>query len=123
MSSTTSGLRPHNTVDACVLTIAAMVVPHDPAPMTATVGTGRTAVAYEADVDGSRVDGAMTQAGVVVPIRAFALGKARLAARLDGNERAALARRLAARVVDAAGELPVVVVSSDPLVRARAESR
>lgn len=53
--------------------------------------------------------------GAVIPIRAFALGKARLAASLDGAERAALGRRWAEQVVDAAGELPVVVVvSSDP---------
>ena len=38
------------------------------------------------------------RAGVVVPIRAFALGKARLADALDPAERAALARRLAERV-------------------------
>jgi 2-phospho-L-lactate guanylyltransferase len=56
-------------------------------------------------------------AGVVVPIRAFALGKARLAAALEPAERAALARRLAERVLHAAAPLPVVVVSSDPDVR------
>jgi 2-phospho-L-lactate guanylyltransferase len=53
----------------------------------------------------------------VVPIRAFALGKARLAASLDDTERAALARRWAEQVVHAAAPLPVVVVSSDPEVR------
>ena len=53
----------------------------------------------------------------VIPIRAFALGKARLAAALDGAERAALGRRWAEQVVHAAGGLPVVVVSSDPDVR------
>jgi 2-phospho-L-lactate guanylyltransferase len=58
------------------------------------------------------------RAGVVVPIRAFALGKARLAERLDPEERADLARRFAARVVAAAGELPVVVVTSAPEVTA-----
>jgi 2-phospho-L-lactate/phosphoenolpyruvate guanylyltransferase len=52
--------------------------------------------------------------GAVIPIRAFALGKARLAASLDGAERAALGRRWAEQVVHAAGELPIVVVSSDP---------
>jgi 2-phospho-L-lactate guanylyltransferase len=57
------------------------------------------------------------RAGVVVPIRAFALGKARLADALDPAERAALARRLAERVLQAAAPLPVVVVSSDPDVR------
>ena len=54
--------------------------------------------------------------GVVVPIRAFALGKARLAERLGPEERADLAQRFATRVVTAAGELPVVVVTSAPEV-------
>ncbi len=56
--------------------------------------------------------------GAVIPIRAFALGKARLAAALDGAERAALGRRWAEQVVHAAAPMPVVVVSSDPDVRA-----
>lgn len=55
--------------------------------------------------------------GAVIPIRAFALGKARLAAALDGPERAALGRRWAERVVHAAAPMPTVVVSSDPDVR------
>jgi 2-phospho-L-lactate guanylyltransferase len=58
----------------------------------------------------------MTNAGVVIPVRAFALGKARLADALDDATRAALARRWADTVLDAAGDLPVVVVSSDPEV-------
>ena len=57
-----------------------------------------------------------SSAGIVVPIRAFALGKARLAERLGSEERADLARRFATRVVAAAGELPVVVVTSAPEV-------
>jgi len=56
-------------------------------------------------------------AGAVIPIRAFALGKARLAAALDAGERAVLGRRWAEQVVHAAGPMPVVVVSSDPEVR------
>lgn len=56
--------------------------------------------------------------GAVIPIRAFALGKARLAASLDGAERAALGRQWAEQVVHAAAPMPVVVVSSDPDVRA-----
>jgi 2-phospho-L-lactate guanylyltransferase len=56
--------------------------------------------------------------GAVIPIRAFALGKARLAASLDGAERAALGRRWAEQVVHAAAPMPIVVVSSDPDVRA-----
>lgn len=65
----------------------------------------------------------MTRVGVVVPIRAFALGKARLADHLGPEERASLARRLAGRVLDAAGDLPTVVVSSDPAVVRWASAR
>jgi 2-phospho-L-lactate guanylyltransferase len=64
---------------------------------------------------------ALAGAGVVIPIRAFALGKARLADALDPATRAGLARRWAERVVQAARPLPVVVVSSDPEVRGWAE--
>jgi 2-phospho-L-lactate guanylyltransferase len=63
------------------------------------------------------------RSGVVIPIRAFALGKARLAEMVDEAARAALARRWADRVVEAARDLPVVVVSSDPAVRAWAQER
>jgi 2-phospho-L-lactate guanylyltransferase len=72
------------------------------------------------DGSGSRP---MTGAGVVLPIRAFALGKARLAAALDPGDRAVLGRRWADTVADAAGALPVVVVSSDPEVVAWATAR
>jgi 2-phospho-L-lactate guanylyltransferase len=63
----------------------------------------------------------VTRAGVVVPIRAFALGKARLAERLDPAERAALGRRLAEQVVGAASGLATLVVSSDEAVRSWAK--
>lgn len=53
---------------------------------------------------------------MLVPIRAFALGKARLGGQLDPDERAALARQFAERVVAAAGDLPLVVVTSAPEV-------
>lgn len=59
----------------------------------------------------------MERAGVVIPIRAFALGKARLATHLADEERVALARRWAEGVVAAAGSFPTVVVSSDQEVR------
>src|SRR5918995_1599029 len=65
----------------------------------------------------------MTGTGVVIPVRAFALGKARLAAQLDDANRADLARKLADRVGAAAGELPTVVVSSASDVRDWARSR
>jgi 2-phospho-L-lactate guanylyltransferase len=54
---------------------------------------------------------------VVVPLRAFAAGKARLAGRLDEEERAALGRRMAERVVAAAGLLDIAIVSNAPEVR------
>jgi 2-phospho-L-lactate guanylyltransferase len=61
--------------------------------------------------------------GVVVPIRAFALGKARLAEQLDVTARAELGRQLAERVVRAAEAFEVVVVSSDHEVREWAGAR
>jgi 2-phospho-L-lactate guanylyltransferase len=57
-------------------------------------------------------------AGVVVPIRAFAGGQARLAAVLDEGARAQLGVDLAERVRVAADPRPVIVVSSSPDVRA-----
>jgi 2-phospho-L-lactate/phosphoenolpyruvate guanylyltransferase len=62
-------------------------------------------------------------AGVVLPIRSFVLGKARLAADLDDAARADLGRRLADRVADAADGFQVVVVTSAPEVRAWAATR
>jgi 2-phospho-L-lactate guanylyltransferase len=61
--------------------------------------------------------------GVVVPIRAFALGKARLAGHLPDEERAALGQRLAECVVTAARSLRVLVVSSDDEVQSWAAAR
>lgn len=63
------------------------------------------------------VPGPMPHAGVVIPIRAFTSGNARLAAVLDDRERVDLAMTMAAAVVGAAGELPIVIVSSAPEVR------
>ncbi len=60
--------------------------------------------------------------GVVVPVRAFRLGNTRLAAGLDDATRTALAQQLATRVVQAAGDAPVVVVTSAPEVVAWAEA-
>ncbi|MEZ5169167.1 MAG: 2-phospho-L-lactate guanylyltransferase [Acidimicrobiia bacterium] len=51
--------------------------------------------------------------GVAIPLRAFGSGKGRLADRLDHVEREHLVRTMAQRVRNAAGSLPVVVVSSD----------
>jgi 2-phospho-L-lactate guanylyltransferase len=53
---------------------------------------------------------------LVVPIKSFTVAKLRLAPVLDAGERAELARRLAAGVLDAAGALPRYVVCDDPEV-------
>ena len=55
-------------------------------------------------------------AGVVVPLRSFAGGKARLADALDDDARRMFTRTMAERVVAAAASRPVVVVSSAPEV-------
>ncbi|MBK5289019.1 MAG: 2-phospho-L-lactate guanylyltransferase [Acidimicrobiia bacterium] len=63
------------------------------------------------------VPGLERRAGVVIPIRAFRSGKVRLADVLSSSERADLAEAMANRVVGAAGDLPLVIVSSAPEVR------
>jgi 2-phospho-L-lactate guanylyltransferase len=63
----------------------------------------------------------MTSAAVVVPVKAFAAAKLRLAGVLEPAERAALARRMAGVVVAAAAPLPAVVVCDDEAVAAWAE--
>jgi 2-phospho-L-lactate guanylyltransferase len=55
---------------------------------------------------------------VVVPIRSFAGAKSRLAAVVSADDREALARDLATRLVTAAGAVPLLVVSSAPEVKA-----
>jgi 2-phospho-L-lactate guanylyltransferase len=67
--------------------------------------------------------GRRPRAGVVLPIRSFLLGKARLASELDDTGRAELGRRLADRVADAAAPYPVVVVTSAPEVQEWAGQR
>lgn len=51
--------------------------------------------------------------GVVVPVKSFRAAKHRLASVLDDGARVALARQLAARVIEAAAPLPVLVVCDD----------
>jgi len=55
---------------------------------------------------------------VVIPVKAFARAKARLAEVLSPEERAGLSRSMATTVVAAAGPLDVVVVCDDEDVRA-----
>jgi 2-phospho-L-lactate guanylyltransferase len=54
------------------------------------------------------------QVAVLVPIKAFAEAKVRLAPALDAASRAALAEAMAAQVLVAAASLPVAVVCDDP---------
>src|SRR3954466_11489835 len=56
------------------------------------------------------------EAAVVVPLRSFSHGKARLGARLGRARREALVRDMADHVVRAALPMPVVVVTSAPEV-------
>jgi 2-phospho-L-lactate guanylyltransferase len=60
---------------------------------------------------------------VLVPIKSFRNAKVRLAGALPPHERAELARRMAARVLAAAGALPVSVVCDDLDVASFAEAR
>ncbi|HEY2813515.1 MAG TPA: 2-phospho-L-lactate guanylyltransferase [Acidimicrobiales bacterium] len=60
---------------------------------------------------------------VLVPIKSFRNAKVRLAGALPPSERAALARRMADRVLAAAGPLPVSVVCDDIDVASFAEAR
>jgi 2-phospho-L-lactate guanylyltransferase len=59
---------------------------------------------------------------VVVPVKSFARAKARLAPVLDEQARADLARRMAERVLRAAGSMPVMVACDDEDVAAWARS-
>src|SRR5439155_3251937 len=60
---------------------------------------------------------------VLVPVKAFATAKLRLAPAMAAGERAALARTMADRVVAAASPLPVAVVCDDDEVAAWARER
>jgi 2-phospho-L-lactate guanylyltransferase len=55
-------------------------------------------------------------AGIVIPLRSFTLGKARLAEVLTASERETLVRSMADCVVNAAAARPIAVVSSAPEV-------
>jgi len=59
-----------------------------------------------------RLDGCV----VLIPVKAFDTGKARLAPALDRAGRAELSRQMATRVLEAAAPLPVAVVCDDPEV-------
>lgn len=63
----------------------------------------------------------MTTSAALLPVKAFARAKARLADVLSAQERAELARTMAERVVAACGDLPVTVACDDPEVRSWAQ--
>ena len=73
--------------------------------------------------DGPAHGEAAGESGVVIPLRSFRFGKARLAAMLDDDDRSALAQRMAEAVVAAAGSRPLAVVSSAPEVDAWCRAR
>jgi 2-phospho-L-lactate guanylyltransferase len=57
------------------------------------------------------------EVAVLVPIKAFSQAKARLAEVLDQKARANLSRRMAERVIAAAGDLPVSIACDDDEVQ------
>ena len=80
---------------------------------------------HEADVPPSAPNGSehRTQTVVLIPVKSFRTAKQRLAPALDEQARAALARRMADAVADAAGPLPLAVVCDDDEVREWAMTR
>ena len=60
---------------------------------------------------------------MLVPVKAFAAGKARLAPAMSAPDRAALARSMAEQVLRAAAPLPVAVACDDEAVAAWARER
>ncbi len=59
---------------------------------------------------------------MLIPVKAFHSAKGRLAAHFDAPTRAALARTMAERVLQAAAPLPVAVVCDDPEVATWADA-
>lgn len=77
-------------------------------------------------VDPRRAESITTAVGdtvLLVPVKRFGEAKARLAPVLDGPGRAHLARWMANRVLDAAGEMPAFVACDDEAVAEWAEGR
>jgi 2-phospho-L-lactate guanylyltransferase len=74
-------------------------------------------------VDGIRTPATFGPVAVLVPVKAFAEAKVRLAPALRAPERAALAEAMASRVLTAARGLPVAVVCDDRAVADWARAR
>jgi 2-phospho-L-lactate guanylyltransferase len=92
--------------------MAATAVPHEPAPITATFVIGPDVT------DKGQPYTATVAASVLVPVKAFAEAKLRLAPALSGPKRAALAQSMATHVLAAARPLPVAVACDDDEVAA-----
>src|SRR3954453_15972599 len=129
MASASSLRLAHTTVAAFWQAMAATAVPHDPAPITATlVGIPFTVSAALAAVRGRapytrRVDAVGAPVAVLVPVKSFSVAKRRLAPALDAAEREALARSMAEQVLRAAEPMPVAVVCDDGEVAGWATER
>ena len=101
--------------------MAATVVPHDPAPMTANCSP-EAPIGHSVDRDGPEPYSGAMPAGssattaVIIPVKSFTRAKERLSSHLDPVRRRRLARGLADRVVAAVGGHPVFVACDDPEV-------
>src|SRR4051812_44729659 len=99
--------------------MAATAVPHEPAPITATLVGIAITVVGPLQPSSARVptllavDELAGPVAVLVPVKAFSEAKRRLAPALAPADRAALARSMATTVVLAARPLPVAVVCDD----------
>ena len=131
--SASSGRRAQSTVGVLTLASAATVVPHDPAPMTATrISDERDMAAAYAPAEPAAVVAAaprglrapslrVVDLAALIPVKSFRAAKARLAGVLTDEERARLARAMATRVVEAARPLPTFVACDHDEVASFAE--
>lgn len=101
--------------------MAATVVPHDPAPITANRSPDAP-IGHSVDRDGPEPYSGAMPAGssattaVIIPVKSFPRAKERLSSHLDPATRRRLARGLADRVVAAVAGHPVFVACDDPEV-------
>ena len=136
MDAASSGAHAQSESGCVAPTSVATVVPHDPAPITATRSTmhkrlGRprsgpgvrpyTGSVPKAIVPSARLS--VVSAGdrvgpevVLIPVKAFHQAKKRLGPALSDAERVALVRAMASHVVSACAPLPVAVVCDDEAV-------
>src|SRR3954468_4788283 len=115
MVSAKSGRRAHSTVGELRAARPATAVPHEPAPITAVRGMHQTLL-VGSSVDFALMTDWLGPVAVLVPVKAFAEAKLRLAPALAGAEGSRLAKTMAAHVLEAARPLPVAVVCDDAAV-------